>query len=266
MRREFASLDVTDDKLSVNLFRRHQKESEAILPLEDIKQCQILIGDMVITTINTTITHGFNDPTEQALREIFHNEQVAKMVDGKVRRISLTLNTDEKDKYVICLYLRKGSDRITKASYFEVVENAIDWCWFFAKHINSEQTGKRIVKPKLTAEEIAKAEHKAHDNSPLHAQAANSRPTANQLNQAKTSVEADAPEIDVKTAQCEEGNSEKTIINAEKTDTHLVYDLEKIVELHQEGFLTAEEFLQAKAQLLDSLDDSKNDDSKNNAD
>jgi hypothetical protein len=173
VRREFSNLVLTDDKLALNLFKHHQREIDKVIALSDIKQCQLLLGDLVIATINTTLGHGFTEQQEQALREIFHNEQIAKMIDGKVRRISLTINTSEKNKYVICLYLRKGSDRITKNSYSEVIDNAIDWCWTIANEINAKQTENRTFRAKITATDIAKANQKTDDDKPLPRKAVN---------------------------------------------------------------------------------------------
>jgi len=248
--REFSNLTLSEDKLSIKLFKRHEKEADKVIALTDVKQCQILLGDLVIATINTTLGHGFNTEQEQALREIFHVEQIAKMTDGKVRRINLALSTETKKRHVVCLYLRKGSDRITKKAYFTVVDETIDWCWLIAKNINSQQTGKRAVKPESTADE-AHIEHKAHDNTPLHKQAAIIRPVA-------------LPRIDVigskkvteitTSKQNNDGitladKHDATAIELVKVEADLVNALEKLVKLRQQGFLTADEFEQAKAKL-----------------
>ena len=241
-RREFSNLVLTEDKLSLKLFKRHEKKAEKSISLTDVNQCQILLGDSVIATINTTLGHGFNEQQEQALREIFHTEQIAKMIDGKVRQISLLLTVGKKNKYLICLYLRKGSDRITKKGYFEVVDDIIDWCWIIANEINGDQTGERSFRPKVTAADIALAEHKTHDRTPLHTQAANIRP-ATQLHSIIATLE---PEQMVEVTISQENNDGTTAI-----ETDLVNALEKLVKLQQQGFLTTDEFEQAKAKLLD---------------
>ncbi len=250
VRREFSNLALTEDKLSIKLFKRHKKEAEKVMALTDIKQCQILLGDLVIATINTTFGHGFNEEQEQALREIFHKEQIAKMTDGKVRRINLALNTETKKKHIICLYLRKGSDRITKKGYFTVVDETIDWCWLIAKNINSEQTGERSFKPKNT-DDVAYNEHKTHDDTPLHKQAAIIRPTAIPI------IAAEKPEQMTEVTLPQEMNDGITLIDKHdatsielaKVETDLVNALEKLVKLQQQGFLTKDEFEQAKAKL-----------------
>ncbi|GAW94995.1 MULTISPECIES: SHOCT domain-containing protein [Colwellia] len=257
VRREFSHLALTDDKLALNLFKRHQHKTETVVALDQIKQCQLLLGDLVIATINTTLAHGFNDQQEQALREIFHNEKIDKMVDGKVRRISLSINTSKKNKYIICLYLRKGNDRITKNSYFAVVDDVINWCWLIAAKINSQHTSKRGLKASISAADIALAEHKSHDDTPLHTQAAIIRPATHP--QPTLAVNEQVPTAEIPIAQ---GNSDaiilsnyhdSTAITAAKVETELVNALEKLVKLQQQGFLSADEFSQAKAKLLDCL-------------
>ena len=252
VRREFSNLALSEDKLSIELFKRHEKKAEKVIALTDVKQCQVLLSDLVIATINTTLGHGFDEAQEQALREIFHIEQIAKMTDGKVRRINLVLNTQTKKKHIICLYLRKGSDRITKKGYFTVVDEAIDWCWLIAKNINSEQTGERSLKPKSTAK-ITHTEHKTHDGTPLHTQAAIIRPAT--YSHAK--IDVVEPEQMAEEPMPQKNNDEVTLSNNHdstavelvKVETELVNALEKLVKLRQQGFLTADEFEQAKTKL-----------------
>lgn len=250
VRREFSNIKLSEDKMSIELFKRHEKEAEKVIDLSDIKQCQILLGDLVIATINTTLGHGFNAEQEQALREIFHVEQIAKMTDGKVRRINLALSTEAKKRHVICLYLRKGSDRITKKGYFTVVDETIDWCWLIAENINSKQTGKRSFKHKSTADK-GHTDHKAHDDTPLHKQAAIIRPVA------LPRVDAIEPEKEVKATFPEQNHDDVALVEkpdptatkSVKVETELVNALEKLVKLRQQGFLTEDEFNQAKAKL-----------------
>ena len=248
VKREFSKLALSEDKLSIKLFMRHQHEIEKVVPLADINQCQLLLGDLMIATINTTLGNGFNNQQEQELREIFHIEQIDKMVDGKVRRIRLVINTNDKNNYSICLYLRKGSDRITKGSYLEVVDDAINWCWLIAENINSEQTGHRNLKQKLSIAKVTQAEHKAHDDTPLHTQAAIIRPATHQ-----TATVAPVEQID-KSSKRDRSTTPPVSDESNKTVAiDLVNEIEKLVKLHQQGFLSVDEFTQAKARLLASF-------------
>ncbi len=260
VRREFSTLTLTEDKLALNLFRRHQHEVDKVIELVCIRQCQLLLGDLAIATINTTLGHGFNNQQEQELREIFHTEQIDKMIDGKVRRISLVINTFDKNSHTICLYLRKGSDRITKKGYFEVIDDVIDWCWLIATDINNEHTEQRSVKqPKLASVEVAHTEHKSHDDTPLHAQAAIIRPATHSTLAAKASEQAQADELSslqlsMVTPDLHDPHNDPALSQTSaQVETDLVNAIEKLVKLQQQGFLTADEFAQAKTKLLASL-------------
>ncbi len=202
---------------------------------------------MAIATVNTTLGNGFNNQQEQELREIFHIEQIDKMVDGKVRRISLFINTNDKNNYSICLYLRKGSDRITKSSYFDVVDDAINWCWLIAENINSEQTGHRNLKPKASATEGSQVKHQVHDDTSRHAQADIIRPETQQ-----TATVAPIEKID-KSSSLEKSSPPVSNELNNTAAIDLVNEIEKLVKLQQQGFLSADEFSQAKAQLLASF-------------
>jgi hypothetical protein len=252
VRREFSNLTLTKDKLSVMLFKRHQHEAEKVIALVDVKQCQIMLGDLVVTTINTTLGHGFSEQQEQSLREICRVEKIEKMIDRKVRRINLVLNTQSKSKFIVCLYFRKGSDRITKKSYLEVVDDIVDWCWFIAKEINSSQTGDRAV---ILKDPIVLTEINYLDDTPLHTQAASIRPTIH-LPIVDDVIEPNKEEEVLLSGQNNKVTSasinKTTTITSVKVEPDLVSALEKLVELQQQGFLTADEFELAKAQLLTS--------------
>jgi len=254
VRREFSNLTLTKDKLSVNLYKRHQNEVEKVIALADVKQCQIMLGDLIVTTINTTLGHGFNEQQEQSLREICRLEKIEKMIDRKVRRINLVLNTQDKGKYIICLYFRKGSDRITKKSYYEVVDDIIDWCWFIAKKINNTQTGERPLKLKVP---VVLTEINYLDETPLHAQAANIRPTTQRPIVSDVIEPNEEEEVNLSGEEKNKDTSPKPqnteTITSVKVETELVSALEKLVELQQQGFLTLDEFELAKAKLLTSV-------------
>jgi hypothetical protein len=248
VRRTFSGLAVTDDGLAIALYRRHKYKVQKRIAISDIVECKLLLGNQVIATINNSQEHGFCNKQEDELREIFHTEYIDKMVDGKMRRISIVLNSHDKNKYVICLYLRKGSDRITKKSYYEVVDDTMDWCWLIAKNINSEQTGQRAIKTKLTAADLEKSQHRTHDDIPLHTQAAIIRPATHAHDQHK-----------VEKKKAKEGKVNQPLLykedNAESTQGELdvVNAIEKLVKLQQQGFLDDDEFIQAKAKLLGNV-------------
>ena len=252
VRREFSALAVTSDMSGLNFFKRHQHEVDKSILLSDIKQCQFMLGNLVVMTINSTHRYGFSNLHEQELREIFHTEHIDKMVDGKIRRINVLINTYQKNNYIVCLYLRKGSDRITKKSYFDVVDDVIDWCWLISGKINPQHTEMRCIQTENVITDLGNADHKMHDDTPLHRQAAIIRPaTHNQeQSQEKSKVEPSADELIRE--QTKLTSEDRSIVTA-KAETDLVNAIEKLVKLQQQGFLSTEEFEQAKAKLLASL-------------
>ena len=176
VRRQYADIKLNVEEQALDLFKRHQKSVEKSIIIGDINQCQILLGDNIIATVARDEKHGFSDQQEQSLRDIFNREHTEKMVDGKIRRISIAIIDNNKQNYMTCLYLRKGSDRITKKSYYQVIDDLIDWCWLIAQNINSENTGSRKARPKMSAAQKSESEHKLNDETPLHKQAAIIRP------------------------------------------------------------------------------------------
>ncbi len=247
VRRAFSGLAVTEDGLAIALYRRHKYQVQKRIAISDIVECKLLLGNQVVATINHNQDHGFCNTQEDKLREVFHTEYIDKMVDGKMRRISIILRTHDKNKYVICLYLRKGSDRITKKSYYEVVDDAMDWCWLIAKNINSEQTEQRTKKTTITAADIAKSEHRTHDDIPLHTQAAIIRPATHAHDKHKVEKRTQESKVQ-QTSQHNEDNAQAT-----QREIEVVNAIEKLVKLQQQGFLDDDEFMQAKAKLLGNV-------------
>lgn len=246
-RKDFAKITLADDKRHIQLFHRHFKVPSIIIPITEINLYQVCLGQEVLATISRQPDEGFNSTQETNLRELFRIEQIAKMVDGKVRRISVIITDKNNTKFNICLYFRQGGERITKKNYFVVVDDAIQWCWLIAEQINPSGTGTRATTN--SADKIVEnlTEHNSLDNSPLHAQAAVIRPATHPApSKAKLNINQ---QQSVKPRQ----NIEKHSIQANNTDIDIVSALEKLVTLQQQGFLTALEFKKAKAKLLDGL-------------
>ncbi len=255
VRRQYADINLDEEKQVLNFFKRHQKTIDKSIELHNIQQCQVLLGDNVIATIDGSVEQGFSDQQEQTLRDIFHREQTDKMVDGKIRRISIVISDNEQHSYIVCLYLRKGSDRITKKNYYQVIDDLIDWCWLIAQKINAENTGNRKEKPKVSAAEKSQLEHKLHNETPLHKQAAIIRPLTHQKDPQtnEPAINKQPEELADTTGYPEVQINNEKAVNAGLVDTELVNALDKLVRLKQLGFLSTEEFSQAKAKLLKNL-------------
>jgi hypothetical protein len=252
-RKDFAKITLADDKNNIELFRRHVKVPSIIIPIREVDQYQVCLGQEVLSTINRQPNKGFNSKQEERLRELFRIEQIAKMVDGKIRRISIVFTNKHNSKFTVCLYFRQGSERITKKNYFDVVDDIIQWCWLLAEKLNPSQTGSKPINDVGNKNSSNLTEHNSIDNSPLHAQAAIIRPATHP--QSNKNYHPRQVKQNVTTAEpIEQSNStNKKIAQPHTQETDVVNALEKLVTLQQQGFLTALEFKQAKAKLLDGF-------------
>lgn len=253
VRKQYAQIELSDSKQKINFYHRHQKSSDTTIDLMRIITCEIRLNDNIVSIINKETGNGFDHDKEKDLRAIFAKEKAEKMVDGKIRQINLSITDTDNKHYVICLYMRKGSDRVTKKSYSIAIEDLIDWCWIIAEKINPNDTKKRKKKIKKAAESNNDSAAQRR-NSILHNQVSETRPSNHSL----TEKEQPVPKVIaqknaiLKNAQEVKGSAEP-LKQSGNINTDLVYALEKLVDLKQQGFLTQEEFNKAKENLLNSL-------------
>jgi hypothetical protein len=237
VRTQFASFELSESTQQIKLYHKHENKAEAIIDIVDIVSSEIELNEQNISIINKQSGHGFDHNKEQDLRTVFVKEKVDKMVDGKTRQISLLLTDVQNNNYTICLYMRRGSNRLTKKSYVQVINELIDWCWYVSEKINASNTGKRKIKPAVLLESKVETSANKENELPLHHQAAAIRPK----NHSSEIVE-------------QEGSiSDNQISQKNSMDTDLVNALEKLVNLQQQGFLTMDEFSKAKEKLLKTL-------------
>ncbi|MBL4764491.1 MAG: hypothetical protein JKX67_04315 [Colwellia sp.] len=258
VRRQFAAFELSESGQKIGLYHRHQSSAETVIDIVNIISSEIKLNEQSISVINPQLDYGFNNDKEQDLRTIFANEKVDKMVDGKVRQVSLLLTDKHKNSYRVCLYIRKGSNRITKKPYEKVINEVIDWCWFIGGKLNADNTDKRkaVVLP------IEKAEKKSKKKSviSLHHQAAAIRPVIQKKVNASKPLSADEISSTLKVINehrclakpvAENSSAAHSQVSQNDTiNTELVNALEKLVNLKQQGFLTMDEFSKAKNKLL----------------
>jgi hypothetical protein len=254
VRKQFAHLELSESQQQIGLFHRHQSSIDTIVDIADITICEVKLNDITIGVINKTIGHGFNHEKEQDLRDVFEKEKVDKMIDGKIRQVSLSLTDINKKYYTVCLYMRKGNDRVTKQTYSVVIEGLIDWCWLFGEKINADETSERKKKPIVSSKPELEPIDQSNNRNSLYTQ-------PEEINPAKReSLEIQPTSIDKlpeETIEVEEEiiHEPEPLISNSTVDTELVNALEKLVDLKQQGFLTPEEFTVAKENLLRSLFD-----------
>jgi hypothetical protein len=150
--------------------------------------------------------------------------------------------------------MRKGSDRVTKKPYSVVIEDLIDWCWTVAQKINPNNTEKRREKVTKASDSKTTSVEQRNKKLTLHKQASANRPAvANILQQEQTVAKAISQEKpEEREVELDNATSEQ-LKQSGSINTDLVYALEKLVDLKQQGFLTLEEFNKAKENLLNSL-------------
>ncbi|MBL4823443.1 MAG: hypothetical protein JKX90_07965 [Colwellia sp.] len=261
VKQQFSALELSESGQQIGLYHRHQSSAETIIDIVNIVSSEIKLNDNSLNIINSQLKHGFSNDKEQVLRTVFTKEKAAKMVDGKVRQVSLLLTDKEKNSYTVCLYMRKGSNRITKKSYEKVIDEVIDWCWF----IGGELNGNNIDKRKSAVLPIEKAEKKSKKQSEtsLYHQAAAIRPVRKKMENASKPLSAYEISSTLKAVNGHKHLTKTAAENNSKThsqvsqnntiNTELVNALEKLVSLTQQGFLTMDEFSMTKEKLLKDL-------------
>jgi hypothetical protein len=255
VRKQFAHIELSESQQQIGLYHRHNNSIDTIVDIADIVVFEVKLNNNVITVINQEASHGFNHEKEQDLRDIFEKEQVKKLIDGEIRQISLSFTDTHKKNYTVCLYMRKGSDRVTKKTYSVVIDDLIDWCWLIAEKINAQGTKDRKKKPVISSEPEIDSVMKKYNQTSLYNQHAAIRPTKHEPLKPLQNSEDDLPqenteavvEAEKKAEVVDQRNPNNTI------NTELVYALEKLVDLKKQGFLTLEEFTKAKENLISSL-------------
>ena len=259
LHQRFARFDINVDEKSISLFRRHETDISKTITLSDITKSEILLNDKTINSISLAADHGFNSDIESNLRGIFAKEKRDKMVDDKVRQIDLLLTSNKDNATYICLYLRKGNQRLTKACYSETIEQLIHWNWIISKVINPLNTSLPVPK-KIVDDNTSSSTDKAQDIK--QPQAIESTPNITEHldsnnysdnisnNCDKTPITAESFEKTEFSEQLPDKTTEK---NDSNEDIALIASLDKLAKLKQSGFLSEQEFDAAKAKLLKDL-------------
>ena len=275
VRKQFANVELSESQMQIGLYHRHQKNIDTMLEVNDIISCDIKLNEQIITLINSMVGHGFDNEKEQALRDILVNEQVHKMIDGKVRQISLSFTDKHNKSYTVCLYIRKGSDRITKKPYLTVIDDVVNWCWLMAEKINPIETAKRKEKAIISSDAIDNSDT-YQNKPPLHQQTSAIKADVLDYKEMTEAINVQNPIVsnvvndeaviankpsDDTDHHYNQNSVDKSSLSPSSPqekiiDTELVDALEKLVNLKQQGYLTEQEFIKAKENLLQNLLDS----------
>jgi hypothetical protein len=209
---------------SILLFRTNNKNKHKVLSLDNIVCCEVLLNNDVINIINDQPQNAFSNQGEVDIRDLFTIEHHGIMVEDKIRIIEIILS--EKDvSHKVCLYLRKGNNRLTNTTYHQVIDILIDLCWVISKHINPQATETRLIP--IVANFAVPVRHTA---------------TSQPMNNDNVKHSIKAKENYKTTVPKPVGHTTQHI--------EVVDGLDKLVNLHQQGYLSDEEFRLAKAKLL----------------
>jgi len=233
LRTNFAYFEFSKVTNEISLFKRHEKHVHTTISVQDIICSEILLNDKTVNKVSELNTSAFTNKAENSLRISFEHEHRDKMIDDKVRKITLKLITNKNEEYLICTYLREGNQRLTKEKYETVIEKVIDWQWYTSSKINVAHVADRVVMA-----------------PPIKT----SKPTTRVIKNSSQS----SSKLDVILKQLEQP-SQKTLTKSEteKVNTKLIDALNKLAILKDQGYLNEEEFEMAKNNLLkDSSNDS----------
>jgi hypothetical protein len=136
----YTRYDINDDKNTISLYYPHQIESRTEIKLTDIAQSEIFLNDKLINTVNKTKSYGFSKNIDNTIQRAFNAESRFKMVDKRIRKIHVVITCQRNKKYIVCLYLREGNQRLTRAPYQDTIMSVTHWCWYISRTINPENT------------------------------------------------------------------------------------------------------------------------------
>lgn len=221
-------------KQTILLFRANKGKEHQSLSIENVIRCEVLFNSKVINTFDSEPQNIISNQIDAEIRDFLTQAESDKMLEEQTRQIEIILS-DQKASHTICLYLRKGNTRVTGKSYSEVVDMLIELCWIISKRLNPLVTESRII-PVAAFSRPNYAHSAKQPVSPPPTQQDNSHEEL-----ATAEVDAAKPvaqttgEIDV-----------VDVVNV----VDVVEALDKLVDLHKQGYLSDEEFSLAKNKLL----------------
>ena len=240
---QWANFEIDMETKSISLYKRHNKSPEKNLTISSLICSEILLNDEVISTISADTTQAFSNELESLVLVAFGSEHRIKMINDKHRKIQLCLTDDQKQHYMICLYYRVGNIRHTKLKYQQVIDKAIDWQWLLAQHINPTLTTKRKIKVKPIPEKVV---------SPSENKSVSVKAIAREVfedNSTEATQDIDLSINSLIGSTHEAPSTTKSSIDVTEENT-LVADLDKLVMMKKQGYLSETEFNAAKAKIL----------------
>jgi hypothetical protein len=240
---QWANFEVDMETKLILLYKRHNNAPEKNITISSLIRSEILLNNEVISTISADENQAFSNELETLVLAVFGSEHRIKMINDKHRKIQLRLTDDQKQHYMICLYYRVGNIRHTKLKYQQVIDTAIDWQWLFAQYINPTLTTKRKIKVKPIPEKVAPLSE--NKSAPVKA----TEREVFEDNSTEATQDIDLSINSFIDSTHEAPSTTKSSIDATEENT-LVADLDKLVMMKKQGYLSETEFNAAKAKIL----------------
>jgi len=227
LRKNYNRIEINEKSQQFSLFFRHQPDVAKIIDNDTVSKSQIYLNEQLINQID--LYNSFNNKIESELRHVFECEYHYKMIKKKIRHIRLDIHQQKIKRPIrISIYMREGDNRLTKASYKKTIEQLINWCWLINTILHPHNNEKRRITVHSNRTSI-------HPN-----ETSNTVRRKKQLSDKILSTKLE--KLDVA-----HSSTEKRI---EKVAVSITDELNQLVLLQQQGFLSLEEFNQAKAKLL----------------
>lgn len=237
----FARIKIDQDSQQVSFYKRHQSRPAKILSITDIKQCRIQFDNQTLVVIGQHSNQCFTQSEEAYFSQQLRRGYQQKLIGRQVRRIVLTLSTGIVD-YPVCLYLRRGCNRLTRTSFDDIRLQLIDYCWLLSSYLHPEQPARPIIEQIVVKEDMTPSDvPKVNAAGVLAVDSKCERIDAPEVPKSEVKAEPPSEVFDVSTSP----------MLAE--DIEVVNALEKLARLNQKGQLTDEEFQRAKNKLLSDL-------------
>ena len=248
LHKKFSRFELNETNKVVELYLRHEKEINCLIPIDNIKQCDLLLNGSIITTVNRTENITFNQKSEFQLNQSILKEKREKMIDERTRKLELVLTLLDSTKHLVCFYLRKGNHRLTKPCFDSSINQATKLLWLVSQSINPN-----IVLPQnknLLSQSEAKVNNNALSNK-------SKRDIVKNVDLNKTSQQSITDKASNSDGEDKESNDtvQQGSPNShnKQLDIEIVVTLEKLALLKQKGLLSDDEFSSAKEKLLQDL-------------
>jgi len=237
IRNQFKRFEIDNTNHVIELYKSHDKKPHISIEFEKITQVSIELNRQPLFEIDKDTL--FTNTDDNSLREGFALEKRKKMQSSMMREITIKLTSHNK-LFVICAYLRKGDNRITRCGFTEACNKVIDLCWLVSGQLRPDDIEPRLFFPEQP--EPKKTQNTLYKQP--QAQPASNEETTNSVGQ----VELEQKPIDAVKSQ--QMNNSAT---QDKIDTELITALQKLADLRAQGALTEDEFNQAKQRILQGL-------------